>query len=119
MIGTIFLIWVAHVAIAAVLTAPLVAIGRNRVHWQPWEVLAFLLPFALWLVLMLTPLATGRKSVSNLIEPLCFSLSIPLAALLRTVIGTRFSERGLAGCLLALVCLGAITSFFIVPCLPD
>jgi hypothetical protein len=119
MIGTIFLIWVGHAVIATLLSAPVVMLGRKRVHWQSWELMAFLLPFAFWLLLMVTPLATGRKSVSNLVEPLFFSLAVPAVALLRVVIGTRRSEKALACCLLALVCLGAVSSFFIVPCLPD
>ncbi len=119
MILTIFLIWQAHAVIGAVFSVPIAFLGRKRVHWRWWELLAFLLPFGLWLGLMVSPLAPGGKSVSNLVEPLGFSLAIPVAALLRTVIGVRLPERALAGGLVGLVCLAAATSYVVVPNLPD
>lgn len=117
--GAIFLIWLMHAALAGVLSAPVVHFGRRRVHWRSWELLALVLPFTIWSVLMFSELAIGKKSLSNLAEPFYFAAAIPVAALIRVALGSRMSERVCAGCLIAAVCLVAVGVFFLVPPLPE
>jgi hypothetical protein len=111
-------IWLVHVVIAAVPSAPIVYFGRRRVHWQLWELLIFVLPFLVWTALMLSDLSLG-KSMSNLSEPFLFALGIPIAALVRVFVGSRVSERLCAACLIALMCVVAVVVFFSVPHLPE
>ena len=58
----LLLIWTVHAVIGAALSAPILVLGRKRIGWARWELLALIIPFSVWAVLMLTPLATGRKS---------------------------------------------------------
>jgi hypothetical protein len=117
--GSMVLLWLAHAGIAAVLSAPIVYFGRKRVHWRPWELLALLLPFAIWTLLMFSKLSTSKKSLANLAEPFYFALSIPLATMVRVAIGSRISERACAACILTTLCVVAALMFFFVPCLPE
>lgn len=112
-------VWAAHVAIATLLSAPIVFFGRRRVHWRWWELSALVLPFGVWMLLMFSELSTGKKSLGNLAEPFYFSLAIPLAALVRVGIGTRCGERVCAGVLIGALCAIAAIVFFIVPSLPE
>ena len=116
--GAMLWIWFVHAAIATVLSAPIVFFGRKRVHWRSWELLALVLPFIVWSLLMFSDLSTG-KSLANLGEPFYFSFAVPVAALVRVAVGTRIAERTFAGCLIAALCVVAVGVFFIVPPLPE
>ncbi len=102
-----FQIWGVPSTIGAVLSVPIILLGRRRVHWGLLDLLAFLLPFAVWVSLMDVSLVS--KSLANLGEPIYFSLMIPAAALARVIVGAHVEERacsiGLAG-LLSLVAAG-------------
>jgi hypothetical protein len=117
--GALWFIWLMHAGIAAVLSTPVVFFGRKRVHWQWWELSAFIIPFAVWALLMFSDLSTGRKSLSNLAEPVYFSVAYPLAAAMRIFIGTRVRERASAGGLILGLCVLAAVMFFLVPSLPE
>ncbi len=115
----ILLIWLMHAAVAAVLTAPVVLLGRKRVHWRPWEAIVIVLPFAVWGVLMFSPLSTGSKSLANLGEPFYFAGAIPVAALLRVGLGSRVPQSACAALLIGVICALAGAVFFLVPALPE
>jgi hypothetical protein len=38
-------LWMTHIVLSASVVAPLAILGRRRARWEPWEVLAFVLPF--------------------------------------------------------------------------
>ena len=64
-----FLIWSMHAVVGAALAAPILYFGRKRAGWANWQLLALVIPFCMWVVLMLSPLSAGRKSLANLGEP--------------------------------------------------
>jgi hypothetical protein len=115
----IFLIWLAHAVIGAALSGPILFIGRKRVGWASWEMLALIIPFCVWVVLMLSPLSTGRKSLANLGEPVCISFAMPVLALARVALGRRISERVYAASFLAILCVVAAAVFLMVPPIPE
>ena len=117
--STLFLIWSVHAVVGAALAAPILYFGRKRAGWANWEVLALVIPFCLWMVLMLSPLASGRKSLANLGEPIYISFAMPVLALLRLAIGRRLSERAYAVGVIAVLCVIAATIFFMVPFKPE
>ena len=110
-------IWVVHSAIGAVLSSPVLYLGRRRVHWGLLDLLAFVLPFAVWEALMV--ISSVGKSLANLIEPLVFSLAIPIAALLRVLVGARDRERAWSIGLVFLLCLVAVSVYWWTPALPE
>lgn len=117
-IAAILVIWSVHFGIAAVLCAPIVFFGRKRVHWQWWELLAFVLPFGVWLLLTASPLSIGRKGIGNLVEPFYLALGVPVAAMVRLGVGQRPSRKGrvlVITVLIGVLCIAAAAVFFIVP----
>ena len=117
--GAILLIWMVHTGIAGMPSAPIVLLGRKRVHWHVWELLVLVFPFVVWTVLMFSNLSPGRKSLANLGEPFYFALAVPAAATVRVAVGSRVPERLIAGGLIAVMCIVAIGVFFLVPALPE
>ncbi len=117
--GTLFLIWFVHVAIGIFLAGPILLLGRKRVGWASWQVLALVIPFAIWAALMLSPLSDGRKSLANLGEPVCISFAMPVLALLRVAVGRRLSERVCAFGVISALCIIAVATFFMVPFKPE
>jgi hypothetical protein len=111
--------WILQTIVAAVPTAPVVFFARRRVHWNAWELLAFVLPFLVWTLLMFSDLSTGRKSLSNLIEPAILGIAICIAAIVRASSGSRFPESRLAWALIVGLCIIAAGIFFLVPFLPE
>jgi hypothetical protein len=112
--------WLIHFGIAALLTGPIVFLGRRRVRWQPWELSAFVVPFAVWALLMVSDHSTGKKSLSNLFgEPIYFSIAIPMAAAIRILLGSSMRETQFAGGLIFGLCVLTAVVFFVVPSLPE
>jgi hypothetical protein len=77
----IFVTWLIHAGIAAILSAPIVYFSRKRIHWRRYELLAFIIPFGIWFALCgFTGIRS--KTLSNAaIEPAIFGLGVPIAAL--------------------------------------
>jgi hypothetical protein len=115
----LFLIWLMHAVVGALLAAPILYFGRRRAGWAGWEWLALVIPFGVWALLMLSPLAAGRKSLANLGEPVYLSFAMPGLALLRVAIGRRLSERACAAGFLTVLCVIAAAVFFLVPFKPE
>ena len=114
----VLFIWAIYAGVAGVISLPIVLLGRNRVRWYAWELLAFVLPFCVWLFLTFywrTP--SGSKSWGNFEEPLFFALAVPLAALIRVIGGraNKGDERMLAGALLGGQCFLAVLVYFLTP----
>jgi hypothetical protein len=118
-VNALFLIWSAHAVIGAVLSAPILFFGRKRIGWARWRLLALVVPFCVWTLLMFSPLSTGRKSLANLGEPVYISLAMPALALLRVVVGRRMSERAYAASFITVLCAATAAVFFLVPALPE
>ena len=110
-------IWCLHSLIGAVLSAPIVLLGHKRVHWGLLDLLAFLLPFAAWGALM--NFSSQGKSLANLAEPFFFGLAIPVAALVRVILGPHAQERAYAISLIGLLTLVAVSVYCWTPALPE
>jgi hypothetical protein len=93
------------------------SLGRKRIHWGLLDLLAFLLPFAVWAALMFA--SSSGKSLANLAEPFYFSFAIPVAALVRVMVGTHVDERTRSICLVALLCLTAAAVYVWTPAIPE
>jgi hypothetical protein len=110
-------IWGVHSAIGAVLSVPVVLMGRRRVHWGLLDLLAFLLPFAVWLALLNASLV--GKSLANLGEPIYFGLAIPVAALVRVIVGAHIEERACSIGPVGVLSLVAAGVYWWTPSLPE
>ncbi len=104
-----------HAGAAAILSLPIVLIGWKRVHWYYWELLAFVLPFAVWWAI--SCLGHFPKGLGNLIEPMYVSLVLPLGALVRVIggKGMESDEKVLAAILLGGMCVVAGIVYVVTP----
>ena len=118
-VNTLVLIWAMQAVVGAALAAPILFFGRKRVGWANWELLALVVPYCVWVVLMLSPLATGRKSLANLGEPICISFAMPMLALVRVAVGRRLPEAVCGLGFVTALCAVAAAVFFIVPFKPE
>jgi hypothetical protein len=100
-------IWLMYAVPAAVLPLPVVILGRHRVHWRSWELLALVLPFCVWVGVCIPLGRSGRKNWGNTLEPLYFSFAVPIAAPLPVSIGKARAESLFALGLLVAECLVA------------
>jgi len=112
-------IWAVQAAIGGALSAPILFLGRKRAGLALWELLALIIPFLAWTILMLSPLATGRKSLANLGEPIFIGFAMPLLALICVSVGTKISERVCALGFITFLSIIAVAVFFLVPFLPE
>ena len=111
-------LWALHVIIPAFITVPIAIWSRHRVHWYPWELLAFILPFGIWLALTWLRVAPWLpKGINNFGECFYLGMWIPLAALIRAVVGRQCKayEGGFAGVLLLLLCGLAAAIYYFTP----
>jgi len=109
-------LWLGHLILALVFVVPLVWFSRNRVQWKWWEGLAFVGPFAVWM--LLPYLVSREKSISNLVEAFLISVTLVAGATLRVVIGRRgspFVPVAIQCCVVAV----AIAIYILVPWLPE
>jgi hypothetical protein len=111
-------LWLVHAAIAIVLSAPIVYFGRQRAHWRWYDLLAVVVPFAIWWTLFMSPLSQG-KSMGNFAECIYLSVAVPPAAYLRVGIGTSVHKDSYFVGIIALLCGIAVAIFFLTPSLPE
>lgn len=82
--------------------------------------LAFVFPFIIWTALHLTPLSSGRKSLSNgFVEPVFLGVAIALVAAANALVGLRFRENHTIAFGIVILCLVAAGIFFFTPALPE
>jgi len=109
--------WLCFVVPAALVSLPIVLLGRRRVRWHRWELLAFVVPFCVWFLLQyFVPAPPRAKDLNNLIlEPFFIAAAVPLVAAIRAVAGKGLEadERVFAVVLQAVPCaLAAVVHFF-------
>lgn len=116
--------WWKYFPIAVAITALIVLFGWKRVRWRWWDLLSFSLPFCLWslLVALTFPIEYDRPSRFGEFrydyELLCLSLAVPVAALVRVILGHRVREDTCARRLMMLLCLLAFGLHWLMPRLP-
>src|SRR5262245_26975389 len=101
----ILLALVFYLLPAVPLSLPAWYFGRRRARFRWWELCALVVPLAIWLVLFLV---STQKSLGNLVEALILGLSVPLAVLIRVVVGKTVPSGVIAGLLLILLCSVAV-----------
>lgn len=115
-ISFILIAWMVHLIVVAVLVSPIVFLSRKRVQWHSWELLAVVVPFSVWMGLMVSDLSSGIKSLSNLVvEPGILGLTLALGALARVAMSDRLSDRTASRMTLLILCFGAAAVYWSVP----
>lgn len=110
-------LWLCHAFITAPVVAPIVWFSRHRVQWRRWELVAFLLPFAVWLALIYTG---GRpKTIANLGECFIISIGIGIAAMVRATLGRSSDSPAVPALLVAALTGVAAAAYYFTPMWPE
>ena len=115
-VGLILWLWFVQTMIAAVFSAPLFFLARNRVIW-PWEALVFVLPYATWVLCMF---ADGSgKSLANLAECFIIGAIIPVTVLARIVTPAHRHQWVYSVVLITAMCGVAVVVYVVTPPWPE
>lgn len=109
--------WILHLVPSALVGTPLWFFNRHRVRWGSLDFQIIILPFLLYLMAAL--MLPRPKSLGNLVELLVLGCCLPLAPLTRVLAVQITGSKGLAACLLVMLCLLAIALHVFVPFLPE
>ena len=92
-------------------------ISRKRARWSFVELLLLVLPWAVWFVLMMSPLQqlNAGKSLANINEPVFFGPIAGLLPLPKVVLGHRTSYRNAVLLGTSLAVGAAVLIFFLMP----
>jgi hypothetical protein len=115
--GLLF-IWVEYACFASLASAPIFYLGRHRTRWNSVDFLALVLPFGVWLGLLLALGGVG-KSLANLCEPFVFCAAVPVAALIRVMAGGRVPDRVCSMAMVVLLCIFAALVYLWTPIWPE
>ena len=110
-------VWAFHLVPTALMGVPLWYSNRHRVRWGSLDFLIIILPFLWYLTAGVT--LPRPKGLGNLVELLVLGCCLPLAPLTRVLTVEIGGSKGLAACLLVLLCLLAIALHVFVPFLPE
>ncbi len=105
--------WTAQFFFVAILTAPIVCFGWQRARWRYWEAAGFVVPFALYCVVV----AYGHrpKSMSNCIEFVNLIVAVPLVAAVRVWLGPKSRPAVAAAVGQIALCVVAVGTYFLTP----
>ena len=105
--------WLIYLLPGVLLCLPICYLGRKRAQFMTWELIVFVLPFVAWLILFSV---TKSKTLGNLVEAAVLGGVIPIAAIVRVLLGRRVNRILVATSLITLQCVFAI---FLAKTFPD
>jgi len=113
----ILLAWLVHLCIAVILSIPVAYFSRRRVPWHRLDLLAFIIPFFAWYLLIY--FGPDKGFLNCFLEPVLLALAVFAATLIRVVIGNRIPEKRCRAGLIGSLTLLTIGIYFLVPSLPN
>ena len=91
--------------------------GRRRVQWFKWEYSLLVVPYLVWLPLLMID---GGKSLRNATEePFYLGCGVALACVIRVLVGRESNQKVVALVLFVAVCLLAVGLWAFVPTMPE
>lgn len=99
------------------MAAPILIMGRKRARWQSYELLALILPFGVWLVLMWV--GDAPKSIANFADCTSLSAGIVVAMIVRCIVGSVKRQALFSSSLIAALMLLAVLTYYLMPSLPE
>src|SRR5262249_23542182 len=117
MIALYLLLWIGYMFYAVTLSAPIVYFGRKRVLWNTLDLLALVLPFGVWVALMVS--GEVGKSLANFGDYSLIAGSVAVAACIRVLVGKRFPAEPCSIVMLVMLCVVAACVYWWSPPLPE
>ncbi|KQC14307.1 MAG: hypothetical protein APR63_14600 [Desulfuromonas sp. SDB] len=116
-ISIFFPVWLLHLIPVLLISSPIWFFARKRVKWTIWDFLIVILPFLIWVSCLIT--YSEGKSLSNLVEGIWLGWVVPLATVIRMVVGDRVNQKKLSIILLAVLCGVGVALWKFMPGLPE
>jgi len=104
-IVVVLIAWLIYLLPGVLLGLPICYLGRKRTQFMAWELSVFVLPFVAWLILFSV---SKDKTLGNLVEAAILGSVIPIAAIVRVLLGERVNRILVATSLIAVQCGFAI-----------
>jgi len=118
-VEAILRMWALHVMLTLIYASPVLFFGRHRAHWERRDLFGLVVPFLVWLSLMLTPWARGKTFGNALAEGLWLSVALVIAACVRVWMSNIRERRCYFWPLLCAVCLVGAIAFMVTSPLPE
>jgi hypothetical protein len=87
--------------------------GHRRARFMWWELSVLVLPFIVWVVFALSSKDKGLWS--PMVELFILGCTVPVAALIRVIVGRSVNRSLVAGSLISVICALAILLGIIIP----
>ena len=110
-------LWWIHLAYLVIPSLLIYWFTRKFAHYEIWECLVFILPFAAWFSMLHLYPKPGGSGLGNLFDWKPLAIAIPVSMLIRSSAGKLRYKRLISAILLLVLCLIAIWSHFHFP--PD
>lgn len=117
MFGTFAVLWVLYLVPAIVPSLPIWFFGRRKAKWMSWELSVLVLPYLVWVTVGVTNIKP--KSIANLEEAALIGCLVPIALLIRALVGQKVDRGVVASGILVALCMGAFLIYWFVPMLPE
>src|SRR6266404_4110516 len=90
----LFFWFIYYLLPAALLSTPFWIFGRHRARWIWWEFAILIVPYVVWVTCLF--INQRGKGLQNVLEMFWLACTVPLAAMLRVLIGSRVNRKILA-----------------------
>ena len=96
-------VWLLYLLAAVPLSLAIWYFGRKRVEFRWWELSVLILPFAVWLGVS-TWSSSGKGLGNFILEPLLLGGAVPIAAVIRVIVGGAINPKLTACTLMFVIC---------------
>jgi hypothetical protein len=108
----LFFWFIYYLPPAALMSSPFWIFGRRRARWIWWEFAILIVPYIVWVACLF--INKRGKGLQNVLEMFWLGCTVPLAAIVRVLIGSRVNRKVVASSLIAIYSVAAIVLWAVV-----
>jgi hypothetical protein len=105
--------WLIYLLPAVPVSLAVSYFGHRRAGFMWWELSVLVLPFIVWVVFALSSKDKGLWS--PMVELFILGCMVPVAALIRVIVGRAVNRSLMAGSLISVICVLAILLGIVIP----
>src|SRR5260370_11892928 len=111
-IGLLVVAWLIYLLPAVPVSLAVSYFGHRRARFRWWELSVLVLPFIVWVVFALS--STDKGLWSPMVELFILGCTVPVAALIRVIVGRAVNRSLMAGSLCFVLCLSALLTLILI-----
>src|SRR5260370_23188626 len=112
-IGLLVVAWLISLLPAVPVSRAVSYFGHRRARFRWWELSVLVLSFIVWVVFALS--STDKGLWSPMVELFILGCTVPVAALIRVIVGRAVNRTLMAGSLISVICVLAILLGIMIP----